>query len=101
MWLFAVAFRPVVGMLVVLRRVLGRGTGDLPLMKRSELTQRSGDAGPRCFDFWWPGETGAATWWQAVRRKASGWPAPAKVGLMLGASRGRKFRHGPDARPAG
>jgi hypothetical protein len=36
-------------------------------------------------DFWRPGETGAVAWWVAGRRKASGLPGAAEVGLILGA----------------
>ncbi len=41
-------------------------------------------AGPRCSDFWRSGETGAVAWWVAGRRKASGLPGAAEVGLILG-----------------
>ena len=53
--------------------------------------------GPRCSDFWRPGETGAVAWWLAGRREASGLSGAAEVGLILGASWGRKFRQGPQS----
>ena len=46
----------------------------------------NGAAGPRFADLCRPGETGAVAWRAAGRRKASGLPGAAEVGLMLGAS---------------
>jgi len=77
--------------------VFGRDTGDLPIMKRSEMIQPGRGVGARCSDFWRPGETGAVAWWVAGRRKASGLPGAAEVGLILGARCGRKFRQGPQS----
>jgi hypothetical protein len=40
--------------------------------------------GERCSNFWRSGETADVAWWVAGRRKASGLPGSAEVGLILG-----------------
>jgi hypothetical protein len=88
---------------ISLRLGEARASGEVqrPMLEWSGVAAGPGrGAGPRCLDFWWPGETGAVARWLAGRREASGLPGAAEVGLILGALRGRKFRQGPDARPA-
>ena len=48
-------------------------------------------AGPRCADLCRPGETWAVAWRAAGRRKASGLPGAAEVGLILGRREGGSF----------
>ena len=50
-----------------------------------------GGAGPRCADLCRPGKTGAVAWRVAGRRKASGLPGAAEVGLILGRREGGSF----------
>ena len=59
--------------------------------KRIKAVGPGRGAGPRCSDLCRPRETGAVAWRAAGRRKASGLPGAAEVGLIWGRREGGSF----------